>query len=235
MVANAQKTQEAEQESANNPPKNPWLRQEGEPILWFNRFHRYRDLGTKRSLLATLEQERRTIKVQKSTKSTKKSGVGLSEKTPPQAKALKAVPPSKQVPGSWKQASITWRWVERAKAYDEYAIDALAEQALQRHLDGLAGKHARIEALKKLANHLQTAFNTMIENGGVDFDRECQFVARMQSLLKQIADEMATLDEAVARAILRKNTARKYAEITPEERETFRQTGSVTKSTATHQ
>jgi len=117
MVANAQKTQEAEQESANNPPKNPWLRQEGEPILWFNRFHRYRDLGTKRSLLATLEQERRTIKVQKSTKSTKKSGVGLSEKTPPQAKALKAVPPSKQVPGSWKQASITWRWVERAKAY----------------------------------------------------------------------------------------------------------------------
>ena len=45
MVANAQKTQEAEQESANNPPKNPWLRQEGEPILWFNRFHRYRPVS----------------------------------------------------------------------------------------------------------------------------------------------------------------------------------------------
>lgn len=238
MAAIAQKNQETAQGSANTPPKNPWLRQEGESVLWFNRFRRYRDLGTQRSLLAAFEQERRTIKVQKSTKNERKTSVGLSKsaKTPPQAKTLQAVPPSKQVPGSWKQASITWRWVERAKAFDAYAIEKLAEQALEKHLDGFAIKHVRIEAMKKMAIHLQTNFNAMIERGEASFDQECQFIARIQSLLKQIADEMATLDEAVARIILRKDTARKYAEITPEEREDYRQKqGEQQKSTAKKQ
>jgi hypothetical protein len=59
------------------PIKKPWQRQEGESVLWYNRYCRYQDLGPKRSLLAAVEQERTQITALKSTKDTSSHPVVL--------------------------------------------------------------------------------------------------------------------------------------------------------------
>src|SRR5205807_2456143 len=86
-----------EQVSEQKQPSEPWLRQKGEPALWYMRFKRYLDMSTKRSLRAVVASEPGT---QKATKGTEKKLSDVS------------------VPGSWKRASKVWNWVERATAYE---------------------------------------------------------------------------------------------------------------------
>ena len=88
----------------------PWLRQKNEPALWYMRFKRYLDMGAKRSLRALVAAESGT---QVNTKGTaKKQG----------DKKLSDV----SVPRAWRRASKLWRWVERAKCYDQAQLEKQA-------------------------------------------------------------------------------------------------------------
>jgi hypothetical protein len=73
------------------PPSESWDRQPGETNRWYSRFERYRLAGPGRSLLGTLNHERRDT--------------GLPKKA--------------KVPGAWNRACARWRWRERAEAWDE--------------------------------------------------------------------------------------------------------------------
>lgn len=76
----------------------PWLRQDREPALWYDRFTHYRRLGPQRTLLGAY---RAATKAQK----------GASGR-------------AKTVPGAWQKAFQEWSWKERAEAYDQYRRNA---------------------------------------------------------------------------------------------------------------
>ena len=141
MLNIARNDQQTPENTEETSVKKPWLRQEGESALWFNRFRRYMDLGPKRSLQAALAHEKEHISALKSpNKPTSQTGNPEKPRKTPNKKSaatLKAVPAAKpQVPGSWKQAAKIWRWVERAKAWDEHSIDFTVEENLQTFLTG---------------------------------------------------------------------------------------------------
>lgn len=71
-----------------------WARREGEPILWYNRFERYRLMGAARSLLGAYREDKRG---QKGT--------------------------MKNVPTSWRNASEKWEWRNRVEAWDLSVLD----------------------------------------------------------------------------------------------------------------
>lgn len=82
-----------------------WDRQEGEPTKWYNRFERYRLMGSNRSVLATYHGE------------SAKSGNGRQ-------KGL--------TPGSWSTNADKWNWKARAEAWDmQEAQSRAAAAALQ--------------------------------------------------------------------------------------------------------
>ena len=68
-----------------------WERQQGEPILWFGRFERYRILGTERNLLSVYNAWRAEV------------GKG-GQKT--------------SIPHAWDINCKRWDWRERAEAWD---------------------------------------------------------------------------------------------------------------------
>jgi hypothetical protein len=190
----------------------PWEQMEGESILWHNRFNRYLQLGCKRTVPLTVEQEQRSFKALKGTdtallpeKSGKKHRSQLVEVA--KSKAL-------QVPGSWKRASIRFAWIERAQAWDAYQIDQIVTEHLDSFLEGLASTIGRVNTLKSMAAHLETTFNA--NHARMSYTEECIFVARLQSVLKDIRDEMTTFNEAVARVIARKHYERLYMEVFPQ-------------------
>lgn len=74
----------------------PWLRQDGEPWRWYDRFTRYRRLGSQRTLMGAYKAEAR----------------------------LSAQKHAKNVPGAWHDAFTKWQWKERAEAYDQYRRNA---------------------------------------------------------------------------------------------------------------
>ncbi len=183
------------------PPIRVWQRQPGESLLWYNRFKLYRNLGYKRSLVAALSKEQETAKVLKSTRIGKKPGVALAEV------------PRAQVPGSWKQASSKWRWVERAAAYDEYMIDQMVDGAIDDLLDGAGTSLVRVMLLKNLLEKLRVNFNANAED--MTPEQYCMWIQRMQSIMKQISDEMLAHDEATTRAIARHISRQVYQEHDP--------------------
>src|SRR5436190_7438208 len=79
-----------EQVSEQNHPSEPWLRQKGEPALWYMRFKRYLDLGSKRSLRKALAAEPDTTQAAKGDKKQPESKKNLSDVS---------------VPGAWSRAS----------------------------------------------------------------------------------------------------------------------------------
>jgi hypothetical protein len=190
--------------------KKPWLRQEGESALWFNRFQRYLDLGPKRSLLAAVQQEKSQIKAVKSTdkKPTQKQKKGV-------AAHLSEVPATKiQVPGSWKQASKHWQWVARAKAWDAHVIEHTVEENLQRFLrNAHTTPMSRITALENLLTSLQNNYNA--NRDAMTVDQDIKYSNAMQAVLRDIRIEMSIYDEAVARAVIRLEATRLYESMTP--------------------
>lgn len=108
---------------------NIWDRQPDEPLLWYERFERYRLAGPGRSLLAIYQAE--------------KSGPGRGQK----------------VAGAWNSAAEQWRWQQRAEAWDMAELaasqadrEAEYRAALEAHRDrsrSLAEKNLNI-ALKVL-------------------------------------------------------------------------------------
>jgi hypothetical protein len=76
----------------------PWERLPDEPNRWFGRFERYRLMGPGRSIQGACNRER----------------VGKGRKE------------SADAPGSWRNASKSWHWIERAEAWDQYLVDEAA-------------------------------------------------------------------------------------------------------------
>jgi hypothetical protein len=168
-----------EQVSEQNADEKPWLRQRNEPAIWFMRFKRYLDLGPKRSLRKAVVDEPDTQKVVKGVKKQAEAKKSLSDVS---------------VPGAWSRASKTWRWVERAEAYD---LDQIVKQASQiRSMVSSApytSKAYRIINLDYVARLLRDQLKLKAKMALVDY---LAITARYQSVMQQIAKEMQGLDEA---------------------------------------
>jgi hypothetical protein len=193
-----------EQDLGQNDPSEPWLRQKNEPAVWYMRFKRYLDMGSKRSLRAVLADEAGT---QVNTKEGKK----LSDVS---------------VPRPWRRASKLWRWVERAAAYDLAQVEKQAVRI--REMAGTvphASKAYRIMQLDYLARLLKDNIKPGIEL------RWClALTARYQSVMSDLAREMEGIDEetlqmcdasamhSVLKEVVEKHYAEKMKSATTHER-----------------
>lgn len=176
-----------------------WLQQDGESTLWFNRFKRYRELGPKRSLQAAVEQEHSQVSALKSTNAPKKA----QKKLPKAAKnGHLAEVPKTQVPGSWKQASIKWSWQERARAYDSYLIDRTLDRynaGFFAEMDSYCLPTDRVSALRAL---LKAMLDTKLDR--MSYNETCAWMARMQSILRDIREEMKLMESDFVQMMMRK-------------------------------
>jgi hypothetical protein len=163
------------QVSPENTDEKPWLRQKNEPALWFMRFHRYLDLGPKRTLQATIDAEPEP-KRNKRRDETK--------------------PKSVSIPGAWSRAVKVWNWKERAAAYDlaiqkEYAsfIRKQANECIY------ASKAYRIKELNNLAQYLKDSIKADTETKDA-----ISIIARLQSVMRDISIEMQGLEGVTSEA-----------------------------------
>ncbi len=83
---------------------------EGENDMWFERFRNYLMLPKPRRMLTAYKEENNKI-IQQS----ELAGTEIGRK-----KRLQKKPNS--IPGSWKEATKKFMWVERARAYDRYKM-----------------------------------------------------------------------------------------------------------------
>lgn len=122
---------------------NAWDRQPGEPSLWFDRFERYRLMGSGRTMLGCYHQEQ------------DKNG---QERT-------------NNIPGSWRTAIETWRWRERVEAWDTHRANQLRAEdeklyrdQLKRHRDNALkiGQVSMNNAVRLLA-HIDTRLGGLTE------------------------------------------------------------------------
>ena len=87
--------------------RKPWDRKDGEPNKWYARFQLYLLQGSNRSVLATVNED------------LIKSARG------------KSVKKTKSVPQAFRDATIKWKWKNRAEAYDtEQQQQAMLDQEM---------------------------------------------------------------------------------------------------------
>jgi hypothetical protein len=169
-----------------------WSRLPDEPAFWYNRYKRFQGLGPKRTMLAALQQERLASKVPKSTQN--------GQKPKPKSK-------SGAVPGSWKQASIKWNWVQRALAFDEDKIEHIVAGMFESLYDGPALAYNRIKTLQNMLDAIDYDLKAYVY---MTADQKLGYYARMQKILQAIADEMKTFDHATQALILRHLALKEY-------------------------
>lgn len=182
--------------TSENAEKPIYLRQEHEPQMWFNRFLLYRNLGPKRTVKAALEQERGRIKALKSTAS--KNG-----------KATKG-DREIQIPGSWKKACIQWRWIERAQAWDEHICEKMVDDYVDKLYAGYGAKEHRVWELHQMVLDLRMQYKV-----AKNVQERCLVAGRIQSLLRDIREEMIDYDRQVSHHVLNKQ-AKKMMRETPD-------------------
>lgn len=185
--------------------KQPWQRQKNEPGLWWRRYRIYRDMGAKRSLQAAWTKEREKMRVLSGTTDKKKAE---QKKPPVTVEHLQEVPKLKspQAPGSWKVASIKWRWVERCQLYDEHVIDEVVSEQLKVLADGPALAFVRIQNLMKLYDSLGEAYGKFSGS----YHDLVALSGRLQSVLRDIREEMAQFDEPFTRVVLQMHIRKLY-------------------------
>ncbi len=175
--------------------KKLWQRREDEKPLWYNRFKRYLDLGPKRSIQAAFEQERGQVKALKSTKKQQKRHLAAVAQV--------------QVPGSWKAASVKYQWVERARAYDTSIVDTMTERWIEVYLaEDYTLVMDRVTALRALFDTTLKNYNA--NNHLMTFEQVCAFIARLQSLLRDIREEMKLYDRDFHAKVGKRRLAAKY-------------------------
>lgn len=108
----------------------------GESMLWFNRYKLYRDMGFKRSLRGVVALERERLHAVNAEQAT----------TSHEATSAKV----KQVPGSWKDAAVKWRWQERCRSYEAWLLSAVSRDMLGKMARSYANKFERILTLQAL-------------------------------------------------------------------------------------
>lgn len=102
-----------------------WEQQDGEPGLWFDRFHRFLESGPTRSMLSLYNAER------------------VAEDATAQ--------PAKTVPSSWREQADLWQWRHRAAVWDAAEQQRRREQYDQERAED---HEARVMALKALRGKL---------------------------------------------------------------------------------
>jgi hypothetical protein len=170
----------------------PWERQEGEPLFWYNRYKRYQSLGPKRTILAALQQERLFKKAPKSTQKQEKP------------KPKKSV----AVPGSWKAASIRWNWVARAQAFDEDKVEKIVAIHFENLYDTPALAYSRVMMLNGLLETIVKDYNAHYHL--MSPEQRVAYFARMTRILADIREEMRTFDHVTQALILRHLTYKEY-------------------------
>lgn len=189
-----------------------WRRLPGEKLLWYNRFRLYLDLGYKRTVQGAVLKERAKLRALDGTEGSKKPEpvASTQRKQPVQQGHLQEVPQAKevQVPGSWKQASIKYRWVERAAAYDAHRIDLMVENSLDDLMKEAATTFHRVMMLKQMLELMRTNLNKNI--GTMTTEQIIAWIARMQSIMRDIREEMRGYDEHVTRVILHQQSTETY-------------------------
>jgi hypothetical protein len=105
----------------------PWDRLPEENDLWYGRFESYRLSGPQRSIRSTYTAERRQRAPE---------GDGQQQGT-------------YSIPASWSEAAQTYRWAERASAWDNYQLDIVrAEQEKMWEELRLQNKQDRVALLQ---------------------------------------------------------------------------------------
>lgn len=109
-----------------------WDRQEGESLLWFRRFTKYRLMVPVHSLPEVWREEEPTKNHEK---------------------------PREDPPGDWYRIAKQWHWEERAAAWDAYQDEQLEKQILAERKKVLkshyALMHKRVQELDELATLLR--------------------------------------------------------------------------------
>jgi hypothetical protein len=146
-------------------------------------------------MLAALQQER-LVK-----KAPKRTGKGKPKSTP---KKLMSVP------GSWKQASIRWHWVERAAAFDEDKITHSVELMFDDLYESTALAFNRIMTLRNLNNTILEDFN--LNRAHMTPDQKLGYYARMTKILENIANEMKVFDAPTQWILVRREAYKQYCD-----------------------
>jgi hypothetical protein len=113
-------------------PKQPWDRQPGEPNLWYDRFERFRLAGVSRSILSLYNAERKQ----------------------------KDKPTASTQPHPWNTTAATWRWRERAEAWDEHLREQKRREDQEKRDKELAKvrelRRTTVESMQALLGHVTT-------------------------------------------------------------------------------
>jgi hypothetical protein len=184
-----------------------WLQQPGERKLWYNRFMLYVSLGHKRSLQAAIKQERGIVEVMESEEAPEAEESTPVENTKKKKKLKIVKKIVVNVPGSWAEACKIWRWPERARQYDASIINEAVRGHISALYEGFAGQEARIYELDKMAKHL----TAKMYQDHLTAQEKVNLAACVQSIMKQIQDEMKTFDPAIAQYIVAQMLQREYA------------------------
>ena len=178
-----------------NEEEKPWHRLENEPPRWYLRFRIYTLLGPKRSLQAAVAAEKMQPLASKSTEvdETFYSNFFVTVKNKASVDEAKEVAKhTVEVPGSWRQASVRYHWVERSRAYDLAAFEE--KRRLLRAAVGyaeFAETAKRIVVLDELASALHAA---MYKQEHLSDKELFVYIRHMQGLLRDIAREMKQLE-----------------------------------------
>jgi hypothetical protein len=166
-------------ETAQPEQKPAWERQKQEPARWFLRFQLYRNLGPKRSLRATIAAECEAQPATKGDKQPRQSAARQSEH-------LSDV----SVPGSWSRAAKVWQWKERAQAWDQDQLYQRGKR-YQKMLGtcDFASRVTRVHVLNSLSLTAIANLESM-----KTIDGQVTHIKLIQSLFKQISDEMSVFD-----------------------------------------
>ena len=164
--------------------------QPGESALWFRRYLLYRNLGHKRSLRAAIAKERETAHLlkepQKATqpKRGKTQGNLSDSRTPTRPEA-----PPAHVPGSWKAASKTFSWSERAKAFDAWLLAEMNQFSAEHLGDTYANKYKRVLYLDALIRSVKNQLEQAVEKGTTHQAYQ-NYIKLLAKLLGQMEAEM---------------------------------------------
>lgn len=169
-------------------PENGRNRLEGESQLWFNRYCLYRDLGPKRSLRAAVAKEHETVRLVKQPQTATKSKKVVAKPGQKLSKAVTVPEPIINVPGSWKDASKRFRWIDRAEAFDTWLVRLMTETTYKQLGDTFANKFKRVQLLDILVKNTVENLNTSVTH-----QNRQNYLKQIISLIKQIEHEMSTL------------------------------------------
>ncbi len=189
-----------EANSTQNGEVKPWHRLQDEPPRWYLRFRMYTLLGSQRSLQAAVQVERMEAEDEEAPNSPRNDFTELQERISAhnlqiaashrhlsiKEKAIRI-----EVPGSWKEACARYRWVERARAYDLWVQEERRrrrDEAL--HDAEFADATYRILILDRLARALLALMQSEVR-----FKESLALVARLQSIMRDIRNEMKALEK----------------------------------------